>query len=224
LKILALETSTEHCSVALLCGERLLSRETLAGQRHSELVLPMVDAVLREAGFALGALDGIAFGAGPGSFTGLRIACGVAQGLAFGAGLTLAPVGTLRALARASSARRVLACLDARMGEIYLAAYEKSGETWLEVAEPQVCAAGAAPDLPGDGWAGCGSGFAAHGESLSRRYPGQLAEVLPGLFPHAREVALEAVPVFSAGGGVAPQEASPLYLRDKVALTTAERA
>jgi tRNA threonylcarbamoyladenosine biosynthesis protein TsaB len=224
LNILALETSTEHCSVALLCGERLLSRETLAGQRHSELVLPMVDAVLREAGLALSALDGIAFGAGPGSFTGLRIACGVAQGLAFGAGLTLAPVGTLLALARAAGARRVLACLDARMGEINHAAYEKSAMNWREVSGPWVCAADAAPALPGGGWVGCGSGFAVHGDSLQRHYSGQLAAVRPGLFPHAREVALEAVPVFSRGAGVAPHEASPVYVRDKVALTTAERA
>ncbi|MEJ5211550.1 MAG: tRNA (adenosine(37)-N6)-threonylcarbamoyltransferase complex dimerization subunit type 1 TsaB, partial [Burkholderiales bacterium] len=117
--LLAFDTSTEYLSVALRSRGETLSRDLRAGQQHSDLLLPLVRELLAEAGLALGQLDCIAFGQGPGTFTGLRIGCGVAQGLAFGAGLPLAPVSTLLALAAGSRAPRVIACLDARMGEIY---------------------------------------------------------------------------------------------------------
>ncbi len=124
LKILAFDTSTEYCSVALFLDGAIKSREVLAGQRHSELILPMVRQGLAEGGLALTQLDGIAFGAGPGSFTGLRIACGIAQGLAFGADLPVLGVCTLEALAQEAGGGRVIAALDARMSQIYHAAYE----------------------------------------------------------------------------------------------------
>ena len=221
--ILALETSTEQCSVALLSGDTLILRLVNAGQRHSELILPMVKEVVGEAKLRLSQVDGIAFGAGPGSFTGLRIACGVAQGLAFGAGIRVAPIGTLLALAAATRAERVIACLDARMGEIYHAAYEWEAGSWREVSAPVVCAAEAAPMLSGDNWLGCGSGFAAYPEALAQRYRGQLHDTLPGSFPHAREIVKLALPVFAAGAGLAAEAASPVYVRDRVALTTAEQ-
>lgn len=224
MKILALETSTEYCSVALWRGGELDAREALAGQRHSELLLPMVDELLGRHGLAIRGLDGIAFGQGPGSFTGLRIACGVAQGLAFGAGLTVVGVGTLAALAEAAGAGQVVCCLDARMGEIYHAAYVMSGAGWEPVHVPGLCAPGDAPALPAGAWTGCGSGFSAHGATLRQRYAGRLSAIMPDIFPHARDIARLAAREFEAGRAVAPERAAPLYLRDKVALKSNERA
>jgi tRNA threonylcarbamoyladenosine biosynthesis protein TsaB len=222
-KILALDTSTEYCSVALWRDGDVDAREELAGQRHSELLLPMVDALLGRHGLKVGGLDGIAFGMGPGSFTGLRIACGVTQGLAFGAGLRVAGVSTLAAMAAAIRAERAVCCLDARMGEIYHGAYERAGTDWETVRAPTLCAPDRAPDLPDGSWTGCGSGFAAHGPALELRYRGRLSDIMPGVFPHARDIARLAVREFEQGRAVSAEEASPVYLRDKVALKTGER-
>jgi len=223
LNLLAFDTSTEYCSVALLHDEELTHCETHAVQRHSELILPMIEELLIAAGFELKQLDGIAFGAGPGSFTGVRIACGVAQGLAFGAGLPVVPVGTLAALAQEAGARKVIACLDARMGEIYHAAYLREGGSWTEIAPPGVGPAQSAPVLDGGGWFGCGSGFAVYADALAQRYGAQLDGVAAALHPHARSIARLAMPVLAAGGGVAAEEAAPLYVRDKVALKMHEQ-
>jgi tRNA threonylcarbamoyladenosine biosynthesis protein TsaB len=223
-KILALDTSTEYCSVALWRDGDVDARETLAGQRHSELVLVMVDGLLSDHGLALRGLDGIAFGAGPGSFTGLRIACGVTQGLAFGAGLRVVGVSTLLALAEAAGAARAVCCLDARMGQIYHAAYERNGAFWSEVHTPALCAPGEAPLLPGaSSWTGAGSGFAAHRAALEQRYAGRLSAIMAGVYPHAREVAWLAVPEFEQGRALAAEAAAPVYIRDKVALKSDER-
>ena len=161
----------------------------------------MIEDVLAASGLDVGQLDGIAFGAGPGSFTGLRIACGVAQGLAFGAGLPVVPVGTLVALAQEAGAPRVIACLDARMGEIYHAAYWRNGAQWTEIAPPGVGPAHSAPVLEGNGWFGCGSGFAVYAAALAERYGGQLDSTAAALYPHARSIARLAAPVLAAGGG-----------------------
>src|SRR5215471_2526296 len=144
MQILALDASTDWCSVALGGEHGFEERSEAAGQRHSELLLPMIESLLSNAMTSLSRLDGIAFGAGPGSFTGLRIACGVAQGLALGSGLKLVGVSTLAAMAevarRRHGARRVLAALDARMHEVYFAAYEHDGERWREHIAPEVAA------------------------------------------------------------------------------------
>ena len=223
MNLLALDTSTEYCSVALLRGEQLTFREAHAVQQHSELILPMVEDLLVCCALELRQLDGIAFGAGPGSFTGLRIACGVAQGLAFGAGLPVVPVGTLAALAREAGQPKVIACLDARMGEIYHAAYRYERGQWTEIAAPAVGPAQSAPMLEDDGWFGCGSGFAVYADALAERYGGRLAGVAPGLYPHARSVAWLAAPVLAAGGGLPAEQAAPIYVRDKVALKMHEQ-
>lgn len=201
----------------------LTFREELAGQKHSEFILAMIDALLGASNLGLAHLNGVAFGAGPGSFTGLRIACGVAQGLAFGAGLPVVPVGTLLALAQAAGAPRVVTCLDARMGEIYHAAYQRNGAGWSETVAPNVCKADAAPTLEGVDWVGCGGGFAVFGDALAARYHGQLARVQSRIFPHAREVAQLALPVLAAGHGLPAEQAVPLYVRDKVASKMRER-
>lgn len=199
-------------------------QEARAGQTHSELVLGMIDALLKGRALTLPELDGIAFGAGPGSFTGLRIACGVVQGLAFGAALPVVGVGTLLAMAAGTGAERVVCCIDARMHEIYHAAYERHGETWRAVHEPSVCAPQCAPLLIGEGWLGCGSGFAAYSAHLESRYAGCLRAVDADRYPHARDIARLALPRFTAGGMGLAESAAPLYVRDKVALRTDERA
>jgi tRNA threonylcarbamoyladenosine biosynthesis protein TsaB len=223
LKILALDTSTEYCSVALWRDGVVDTRDAVAGQAHSQLLLPMVDELLRLHAVGLKDLDGIAFGRGPGSFTGLRIACGVTQGLAFGTGAPVVGVSTLLALAEAVRSEHAVCCLDARMGEIYHAAYVRLGEEWGTVHEASVCAPGAVPLLPEGAWTGCGSGFAAHGEALKTRYAGCLAEVRPEVYPHAREIARLGAREFERGRGVPAEQALPVYIRDKVALRTDER-
>jgi len=223
LKLLALDTSTEHCSAALWTDGEVQVRESVAGQRHSSLLLGMIDELLKGQGLNVRQLDAIAFGEGPGSFTGLRIACGVVQGLAFAADLPVIGVGTLLAMAEGSRSDRVVCCVDARMREIYHAAYERCGGDWCAVHEPSVCAPAAAPTLPAQGWLGCGSGFSAYGETLLQRYGDRIAEVDAERYPHARDIASLAVLRFKAGNAVGADQAVPVYLRDKVALRTDER-
>jgi tRNA threonylcarbamoyladenosine biosynthesis protein TsaB len=228
MRILALDTSTEWCSVAAGDGTRWHRLDEHAGQAHSERVLPMVHAVLAEAGWTLSALDGIAFGAGPGSFTGIRIGCGVAQGLAFGADLPLMPIPTLAALAqevlRAHGWKRVVASLDARMHEIYLAAYEHRDEGWREWAAPSVVSpAEAARTSPSDRAHACGAGngFAAYPALASEL---GLVAVAADARPSAQSVGELALPRLEAGEGVAAADAAPFYVRQRVALTAVEQA
>lgn len=223
MKFLALETSTEYCSVAIWRDGDIDARESHAGQRHSELLLDMVDNLLGSHGLQVQLLDGIAFGQGPGSFTGLRIACGAAQGLAFAAGLPVVGVDTLLAMASATREQRVVCCMDARMREIYHAAYEKSAAGWKTVCAPGVWPPADAPLLPAGQWHGCGSGFEAYREVLMGRYAGRLCGVSSGAYPHAREIAALAAPLFEAGKGLDAAAAAPVYVRDKVALRSDER-
>ncbi|MDP1644654.1 MAG: tRNA (adenosine(37)-N6)-threonylcarbamoyltransferase complex dimerization subunit type 1 TsaB [Thiobacillus sp.] len=223
MRVLALETSTEYCSVALWQDSAVVERCELVGQKHSEVLMEMLDALLKDAGFGIKDMDGIAFGKGPGSFTGVRIACGVAQGLALGANLPVAGVCTLQALAEASSQTCVIAALDARMGEIYHAAYEKQGDDWTALSEPRLCKPQDAPLVPGDDWFGAGSGFAAHGAALQARYAGQLQGMDGVAVPQAAAIAALGAAQFVLGLGKDAAEALPLYLRDKVALKTSER-
>jgi tRNA threonylcarbamoyladenosine biosynthesis protein TsaB len=224
MRILALETSTEYCSVALWQDGAVAERCELVGQKHSEVLMEMLDALLREADVKLMQLDGIAFGMGPGSFTGVRIACGVTQGLALGANLPVIGVCTLQALAEGSGKPRVIAALDARMGEIYHAAYEKHDDVWTTVSEPCLCKPEDAPSVPGENWFGAGSGFATHGVALNARYAGQMPGMDGSLVPQAAAIAALGAAQFALGHGVDAAEALPLYLRDKVALKTSERA
>jgi tRNA threonylcarbamoyladenosine biosynthesis protein TsaB len=223
MKILALETSTEYCSVALWHGGKLTSRCELVGQRHSEMLIEMLDAVLRESGNGIGDMNGLAFGSGPGSFTGVRIACGVAQGLALGADLPVVGVCTLLALAQDSGQQRIIAALDARMGQIYHAAYEMRAGKWEAVCEPSLCHPQDAPEVPGTEWLGVGSGFAAYADALNQRYAGQLAGSDGRAVPQAGAIAHLAAGMFADGQGTDAALAMPLYLRDKVALKTSER-
>ena len=223
MKILALETSGDFCSAALWREGVIDDREILAGQRQSGLLLDLVHELLTTCGETLRDMDGIAFGAGPGSFTGLRVACGVTQGLAMGVDKPVVGVGTLQALAEASGAVRAACCVDARMSEVYQAAYEKIDGAWRTVQAPGVYAPDAVPPLPGDGWLGCGSGFAVYRDALIARYGAHLNGVNDTLHARARDVAIFAAPVFARGGGLRAEDAAPFYVRDKVALMTHER-
>jgi tRNA threonylcarbamoyladenosine biosynthesis protein TsaB len=226
MQILTIDTSTEYLSLALWLDGRLLTRDIHAGQSHSQQILPTLRDLLNEAQLDLEALDGIAFGAGPGSFTGLRIACGVTQGLAFGANLPVVEVSTLQTLAQQSGAHKVIACLDARMGEIYFAAYEKKDDVWLEVIAPALFKPEQAPALQGNDWVGVGTGWLAYPEVLNQVYQDNLFE-LPkpdhSSHPTARAIAEIALPLFKSGLAKAAHEVAPIYIRNKVALKMSER-
>jgi len=220
MRILALETSTSWCSVAVGDGRDWHERAVDAGNAHSTLLLPMIRCALADAGWPLASLDAIAFGAGPGSFTGLRIGCGVTQGLALGADLPVVPVGTLAALALADGGAHVVACLDARMREVYVAAYARDGEAVREVTAPAVLVPDAVAAPVGGGWRGAGNGFLAYPE-LARRL--RLDAVDDTARPTAQSVGRLAVARVAAGDTVRAAAALPFYVRHRVALTTAER-
>ena len=223
--ILAIETSAELASCALLVGEKVIERSTPGVRSHSQSVLPMVQELLKEAGIALADCDAIAFGAGPGSFTGVRTACGVAQGLAYGAKLPVLPLVTLEAMAEAcraaSGADEVLAVLDARMGEVYWAQYRFDGGKWHEVVAPALSAPQDVAPLAAEGLRACGNGFAEYADAFAGRPFAQ--DALTDIMPHARELALLARGALAVGQGVPAAQAQPLYLRNKVAYTSAER-
>jgi len=224
-KILGLDTATEACSAALLVGDEVFERYEVLGRGHAERLLPMVQAVLAEAGTALAAVDAIAFGRGPGGFTGLRIAAGVAQGLAFGASLPVVPVSDLAALAsraaRLRGARHVLACLDARMAQVYWAAFDcldpdaPSALTPEAVSDPEWVAL-PGPQQDGPLFYGAGHGFAAY-PALHTLLEGRLSGFDADLLPHAREIARLGAGGFREGRSVDPTDAVPVYLRDEVA-------
>ncbi len=183
----------------------------------------MLRALLNEADLDFPDLDALVYGMGPGSFTGLRIACGVAQGLALAADLPVLGVSTLEALAEESGSSRVVACLDARMREVYAGIYQRSDDGWRCLSGPLVCPPHAVPLPPGSGYRGVGSGFAAYSE-LARHLGACLDDVDPACIPHARAMARLAVDRLARGEARPAEYAEPLYVRDKVALKTCERA
>ena len=247
--LLALDTSTEYCSAAVRRDHdgQVFARQVLAGQKHSLLLLPMIDDVLRESGLRLSQIGGIAYGEGPGSFTGLRIACSVVQGIAAAHGAQVLGVSTLASvaeqaralyLARGGSAqdgRHWLVALDARMGEVYYAPLQwQAAQQWRLLEPVRVCAPAAVPALPVfsdsaamPSWHGCGSGFAAHGVVLQQVWGGALAGVLSSdsspLVPEAGSILRLAMPALLAGQGLPADQALPVYIRDRVALKAGER-
>jgi len=217
MRFVAFETSSEWCSVAVFIDGEIDSAELRAGHRHSELALPMMDQLLSARRLAPRDLHAVAFGAGPGAFTGLRIACGVVQGLAFGGDVPVIGISSLEAIAQESGGDRVVACIDARMREVYYSALQRQGDRWREVVAAQ-CVAPQAIELPGgEGWIGCGSGFGVYGDLGLKR-------VLPEIHPTAMAVAQLAAPRLQAGEGVDAAHATPIYVRDKVAFTKEELA
>ncbi|KAB2962792.1 tRNA threonylcarbamoyladenosine biosynthesis protein TsaB [Zoogloea sp.] len=223
MKILALETSTNAGSVALLDGDTLTERPVAGRPGHSETLLPETVALLRECGVTLAEVDAIAFGAGPGAFTGLRLACGVAQGLALGAAKPVIPVSNLEALASQCPGDAVFVAIDARMSEVYFAAYRRTAAGLLEVLAPS-CASPDAVRLPEEGnWTGFGSAFHAYRDALVNGLGTRLAGFDAAPQPEAGAIARVAALRFLQGEAIDPVLAAPLYVRDKVALTTEER-
>jgi tRNA threonylcarbamoyladenosine biosynthesis protein TsaB len=222
MKLLALDTSTEFLSLALQVNDKIFTHFEQAGNAASERILPQIQALLDSANIKLTDLDGIAFGAGPGAFTGVRIACGVAQGLGFGANLPVVGVNTLLALAEASGENQVIACLDARMGEIYHAAFERKNGEWIELSATKVCKPEAVSLLVCRA-AGVGSGWAIYGEILSKIYGENVVKIMPEITPKAEAILQLAKPIFAAGKAKPASEAAPIYIRNRVALTSAER-
>jgi tRNA threonylcarbamoyladenosine biosynthesis protein TsaB len=220
--LLAIDATTSLCSVAWTDGERMVERVEEAGHRHSELVLGMVSTVLAEAGVPLSAVGEFAFGAGPGSFTGLRIACGVTQGLALAANKRVRPVSSLLALAEATGRDAVLTVIDARMNEVYWAAYRRDGQgaPWRTIRAPEVSSAALVAIPEGPGWLVAGDALAAHPALAARLVPPLAVDA------HARITAAAIARLAWRGEAVAVDaaDAVPEYVRDKVALTTAERA
>jgi tRNA threonylcarbamoyladenosine biosynthesis protein TsaB len=224
MKILAIDTATEACSAALAIDGTVFERYEVLGRGHAERILPMVQEVLAEGGVALAALDAIAFGRGPGGFTGLRIAAGVTQGLAYGASLPVVPVSDLAALAaraaRLRGVRHVLACLDARMAQVYWAAFDCTDPaaplplTPERVSDPGDVRKGDCPLF--GALFGAGHGFSAY-PALHTLLGDRLSGFDADLLPHAREIALIGAREAAAGRTVAPEEAQPVYLRDEVA-------
>ena len=229
--ILAIETSSELASCALLIGDSVLRLQFCGVRTHSQSILPMVQQLLQQAGIALKDCAAIAYGCGPGSFTGVRTACGIAQGLAFGASLPVVPVVTLAAMALAcrqrSGANEVLAVLDARMGEVYWAQYAFDADHGCTVmVEPTLSAPADVPlsALPSSGaLAACGNGLSAYPSAYAVAFEAQACAMHPDIMPDAAEIGQLARIAFRAGAVLTPAQAQPLYLRNKIAYTSAER-
>jgi tRNA threonylcarbamoyladenosine biosynthesis protein TsaB len=221
--ILALETSTENGSCALWHDGAVRERMCPPGRPHSETLLPLVRELMDEAGIGFARLDGIAFGAGPGAFTGLRIACGITQGLAVAAGKPVVPVCGLKALAAGSEAPRAIALLDARMNEVYGAAYVADGGGDYRLEGAIVVSPPDSVPLPaGAGWVAVGNGAAAYAGLAARLSRAGIPLAGPA-WPTAALVAGVGARTLARGAGIDPALAAPLYVRDKVAKTVAER-
>ena len=227
MKLLAIDASTEACSVALQSGGHILERHRIAPRGHAQYLLAMVDELLTEAGHHLAQLDAIAFDRGPGSFTGVRISTSVTQGLAFGADLPVIPVSSLAIIAqgvwRQYQANQVLAAIDARMSEVYWAAYhchdgimQLQGEEHVSSAE-QVDVGTAGP------WFGAGSGWQAYAETLNEHLGNRLMDQDGEWLPHARDLITLAIPLAQNRQWLAPEQALPTYLRNEVAKRSSEQ-
>ena len=215
--ILALETATEACSAALSIDGEVRERFEISPRGHSQLLLPMMDDLLAEAGIGLGKVDGLAFGRGPGAFTGVRIGVGIAQGIAFSRDLPVVPVSTLATLAQGVKGDRIIAALDARMGEIYWGAYERSDQGLVEERGKEcVCAPNKVPRVDGEGWIGAGPGWNAFSETLKSHYNYNVTHCLGSELPHASAVAKLAEGAFLRKETLSADKALPVYLRDEV--------
>lgn len=223
MRLLALETATEACSVAVYDDGSVIERFEIAPRRHTELALPWAEALLAEAGIARSQLDAIAVGRGPGAFTGVRLAIALAQGIALALDRPLLPVSTLAALAMQAHGARIVAAIDARMGEIYAASFARDAAGIVATGAEVVIPPGAYPLPEGTGWEGVGTGFAAADAVLATRMQAQLERVDAQALPHAGDVARLGALAFERGEAIAPERIEPAYLRNNVALTIAEQ-
>lgn len=222
MKIIAIDTATEACSAAFLVDGEMFSRYELAPRKHTERLLPMLDELLAESGCKLKDFDALAFGRGPGSFTGVRISAAAAQGIAFSAGLPVIPVSTLAAMAQRAfvetQAGTALTAIDARMNEVYWAVYQKDCKG---LAVPVVDEAVIPPEqviVPvAENQVGVGTGWGTYSETLKARMGGQEIETIAGFYPDAASICRLAEPLLESGQSFPAEQAIPVYLRDNVA-------
>ena len=219
MKLLAFETATEACSVALWIDGDVRERFEIAPRRHAELSLPWAGQLLAEAGLAKSQLDAIAIGRGPGAFTGVRLAIAIAQGIALALDRPVVSVSTLAVLAMQSQGERILAAIDARMGEVYFGAFLRVGGDMVAASEEVVMRPDATPFSLDGAWHGVGTGFAAGDGALRTRLQAQLQSIDASALPHAADVARLATLAFARGEAVPPERIEPAYLRNNVALT-----
>lgn len=222
MKLLALDTSTEACSAALYVNGRTSVRFQMAPREHSKLILSMLDALLADAEMKPAELDGLAYGRGPGSFTGVRIAAGTVQGIALGLDLPVVPVSSLAALAqrtrREYGGERVLTAIDARMREVYWATYRLGADGLMElVGDERVLPPEQVPVPADEAWHGSGSGWDSYGDVLLERMPDRAIQIHRDLFPSAEDIALLGAAGLQRGRGASAERALPVYLRDRVA-------
>lgn len=223
MKVLAFDTATEICSVALWVDGELHER-VAQGQRHAEKILVLVDEVLAEGGVALNGLDALAFGRGPGSFTGLRIGAGIAQGLAYGAELPVVPVSTLAAIAQGVGAAKVLAAIDARMQQVYWGAYLRDADGLMRLQGDEVVIAPSDVPVPDEkGWTGAGSGWDQYAQVLHQRLGASITQWRSSCYPRAGAIGALGAAGFAAGRAVPAEQALPVYIRDNVAVKQKER-
>ena len=227
--LLAIETATESCSAALGVGDVVIERSEIAPRRHAELILPMIESLLAEAGLRRRDLAGIAVGRGPGAFTGVRLAISIAQGLALGLDLPVVPVSSLAALALDAPLAdaedgAILAVIDARMGEVYAGAFRRRADGLVEAIGPESVGRAEQLVLPArTNWSVVGTGWDAYRDALLARLPAPPRFADGARYPQARAILRLAAAQFAHGEGVLPELALPVYLRDKVALTEHER-
>jgi tRNA threonylcarbamoyladenosine biosynthesis protein TsaB len=224
--LLAIETATEACSAALSVDGRIIERSEIAPRRHAELILPMIESLLAEAGIARERIDAVAVGRGPGAFTGVRLAIAVAQGLALALDIPVVPVSSLAALAQDAPATDapILAVIDARMGEVYAGTFRRGADGLVEAIGEETVGKADELVLPQSiQWGVVGTGWDAYRDALTARLPATPVFADGTRYPQAHAIALLAAPLFAAGRSVAPEQAQPVYLRDKVALTLAEQ-
>lgn len=228
MKLLAVETATEACSAALSINGELLERFELAPRTHTKLILPMIDELMNEAGLTINQLDGLAFGCGPGSFTGIRIATGVIHGIALGADLPIARISTLRAMAQElferTEANIAFSAIDARMDEIFWGVYQRNNDNLAELLEEEsvtpIQHLHCATEKTG---IGIGSAWKVHATALTEKLAKQIQRYETDNLPRAAMIARLGVADFKKGLAVPVEHAMPVYLRDKVAQTEAER-
>lgn len=228
MNLLAIESSTETLSLAVQTAAGVSAFDAVTGPAASQRILPEIQRLLAHSGCTLSQLDAIVYGMGPGAFTGVRVAVGVTQGLAFGAQRPVVGINALMAAAQAAwmqhAAHRLIVCLDARMGEVYHAAYVRVAASWQAVSPPTVCKPHAVPAVAGDDWWGVGSGWGVYAEALSAQYAGQLSNTDAAIYPSATAMLALAAPLVARGEYAPAETAAPLYVRNRVALTAAERA
>jgi|TARA_B100000929_G_scaffold178156_1_gene141129 tRNA threonylcarbamoyladenosine biosynthesis protein TsaB len=219
MKILAIETATEACSAALEIDNSCMYRHEIAPRKHTELILPMIDSLLKEADIKVNSLDVIALGCGPGAFTGVRIAIGIAQGLAFPFDIPVIPVSTLAALAQQFSKdyNYVATAIDARMKEIYWGLYKKNSSNIMEeVIKESVCLPSNISSPTKNEWFGAGTGWKIYSEEIRSKFKCNIIDFKNDVYPHAKDIIELAKPAYRDGKFISAEQVSPIYLRNNV--------